>query len=279
METDRNAANGLSQESGASTEAETVQAQGAGQTDAAGDNGGVISGSNVAEPGAVLVGAVGVAQGAEAGAGAIGGGSAESGIEPAPAVASGGADDGLASGAQAATVIAGEASEKQLAAEELEQGQANETTSAILARGDPTEPRADVGRSLSQDERDEIDARIHGVTVEEIRGARDILKVTQPIPATVEDLASIPLVRDPEGAEAGNVAGDTSVPAFGRYDGIRPGEYHVGPIGGTDLEVLMAQRLTGHGWATVPIVIQHLDNGTSRELEPGELEEIRGGGA
>lgn len=126
---------------------------------------------------------------------------------------------------------------------------------------------------LTDDERDQVEADYLGVTLEEYRASKAILKNTPQIKADapVTDAAA----DDGSGGAGALEPAPSRADVAGRYDD-RGRAVMLGFIPGyEDLEVMMANRLTSKGWADVPIVLQHLGNGTSRELDDGELADLR----
>lgn len=110
-----------------------------------------------------------------------------------------------------------------------------------------------IASALTVDEANAMEAESKGMTVEELLGNRQIL-------------ANTPQVQAPDTLEAkpfeGAAEGAAEVVAV-------PLGVQLGRVG--NLETVLANRLTDKGWANVPVVIQHLDNGTSRELTADEL--------
>lgn len=106
-----------------------------------------------------------------------------------------------------------------------------------------------IASALTVDEANAMEAESKGMTVEELLGNRQIL-------------ANTPQVQAPDTLEAKPLEAAAEVVAV-------PLGVQLGRVG--NLETVLANRLTDKGWANVPVVIQHLDNGTSRELTADEL--------
>lgn len=134
-------------------------------------------------------------------------------------------------------------------------------------------------RPLTVDELDAKEARFLGVSLEEYRNHKAIL--AKPI---VHAPAINPFTHAQQAIDAAiraDAAVDTSFNAS-ILRAVRGGmltvhgrpSLHIGPIPGTPFSIIMASRVKSSGVTTVPVVIEHLENGTSREMTDDEVKTL-----
>lgn len=116
---------------------------------------------------------------------------------------------------------------------------------------------------LTDDERDELDAKDQGITVEQLRAGRQILTNTTQILAS--DKPPVDNSSDQDVAGVADVA--HSVVGVLEAVGTWPGDER--------RQTVIAERLGPNGWERRAVAIERQGDGSSRELSEQELETAR----